>query len=233
MKKFKDQVQKIYKEQKHWLLLLYFPIYLLWFAYLETTVRSHFHVINMKIDAYIPFCEYFIVPYLLWFGYIAVTIFHLGIYDKKEYYNLCAFLFTGMTIFLIVSTIYPNGHHLRPASFDRENIFTQLCRLLYQTDTPTNLFPSIHVYNSIGVHIAIIKSENTRNNKLICIGSGILMLSIVLSTVFLKQHSLFDMITGLLTALLIYQIVYVRSWQKQFYLSKAKNKKTLSRKKAA
>lgn len=218
----KTQLQKIYQEYKHWLLLLYFPFYLSWFTYLEATVRTHFHVIHMKIDDYIPFCEYFIVPYLLWFGYIAVVVSHMGLRDKKEFYRLCAFLFSGMTIFLIVSTIYPNGHHLRPLYFERDNIFTQLCRMLYQTDTSTNLFPSIHVYNSIGAHIAITKSDTTRNHKFIHISSGILMVSIVLSTVFLKQHSMFDLLTGLLTAFIIYQIVYVRSWAKQSAMMKSK-----------
>lgn len=204
---------QLYNQYKHWLLLLYFPFYLLWFAYLEANVTSHYHIIHMDIDNYIPFCEIFIIPYLLWFGYIAATIFYMGVHDKKEYYNMCAFLFTGMTIFLIVSTIYPNGHTLRPLSFERDNIFTQLCSWLYQTDTATNLFPSIHVYNSIGVHLAIEKSEKTRHNRPLCLCSGILMVSIILSTVFLKQHSVFDVITGLFTALVVYQFVYVKNWK--------------------
>ena len=204
-----------FENQKHWLLLLYVPFYLLWFTFLEKTVQTQFHVIHMEIDNYIPFCEFFIVPYLLWFAYIAITVLFMGFRDKSEYYRLCAFLFTGMTIFLIISTLYPNGHYLRPTVFERDNIFTKLCSLLYQADTATNLFPSIHVYNSIGVHIAIVKSKTTCNNKFVHIGSAVLMISIILSTVFLKQHSVFDLLTGVLTALVIYQIVYVRVWEKQ------------------
>ena len=194
-------------------LLLYFPIYLAWFAFLENTVTTHFHVIHMDIDDYIPFCEYFIVPYLLWFGYIAIVIVYMGFKDKTEFCKMCAFLFTGMTIFLIVSTVFPNGHLLRPISFERDNIFTQLCAILYQTDTATNLFPSIHVYNSIGVHLAIANSEKTKNNKVVRLGSGILMVSIILATVFLKQHSVFDVLTAFLTAIVVYLFVYVRSWE--------------------
>lgn len=214
MNKHQLSIEQFYINNKHWLLLLYFPFYLLWFAFLESHVTSHFHVIHMTLDDYIPFCEYFIVPYLLWFGYIAVVIFYMGIQDKREYYNMCAFLFTGMTIFLIVSTIYPNGHHLRPVEFAHENIFTQLCGWLYQTDTATNLFPSIHVYNSIGVHLAIEKSEKIKHNRLLRIGSGILMVSIILATVFLKQHSVFDVITGLFTAFVVYQFVYAKNWKR-------------------
>ena len=49
---------------------LIFAIYLPWFGHLEKTVTTHFHVIHTALDDYIPFCEYFIIPYLLWFGYV-------------------------------------------------------------------------------------------------------------------------------------------------------------------
>ena len=127
---------------------------------------------------------------------------------------MCTFLFTGMTLFLIVSTVFPNGHFLRPISFERDNIFTQLCAKLYETDTATNLFPSIHVYNSIGVHLAIAHSEKTKNNKPVRLASGILMVSIILATVFLKQHSVFDVITAFVTSFVVYLMVYIRSWDK-------------------
>lgn len=170
MTKLKKLLYNFWNSNKHFMLMLYFPVYLIWFAFLEKNVTSHFHVIHMKIDDYIPFCEYFIVPYLLWFTYIAVVIVYVGFTDKSEYFRMCAFLFTGMTLFLIISTIYPNGHYLRPTSFENDNIFTQLVAKLYETDTATNLFPSIHVYNSIGVHLAIAHSEKTKNNKVVQIG---------------------------------------------------------------
>ena len=78
---------------------------------------------------------------------------------KKEFYRLCAFLYTGMTVFLVISTLYPNGHNLRPYYFTHHNMFTALCEWLYSTDTPTNLFPSIHVYNSLGIHFAVMHSS--------------------------------------------------------------------------
>ncbi len=214
MTEFKKTIHNIYQKYKHLLLLSYFGIYLTWFIFLENTVTTHFHVIHMEIDDYIPFCEYFIVPYLLWFFYIAAVIIYMGLKDSKEFVNMCIFLFTGMTIFLIVSTVYPNGHLLRPTYFERDNIFTQLCAMLYQSDTATNLFPSIHVYNSVGVHLALIHSEKTKNHKKLCFASCVLMVSIILSTVFLKQHSMFDLITGLLMAAVMYFLVYIRSWER-------------------
>lgn len=207
----KEKRFAFFQKYKHSLLLLYLLIYLPWFGYLEKTVTKRFHVIHMAIDDKIPFIEFFIVPYLLWFAYVAVAVLYFLFQNKNEYYRLCAFLFTGMTIFLIISTVYPNGHYLRPLTFERDNIFVDMVRALYQTDTATNLFPSIHVYNSIGVNIAIWHCENFKKNKTVRYGSAILMISIILSTMFLKQHSMFDVITGIVLSLFMYTVVYSRN----------------------
>ncbi len=211
----KEQFYYFIERNKHGLLLLYFLIYIPWFQYVEKTVTTHFHVIHVALDDYIPFCEYFIVPYLMWFGYVAWGISYFFLKNKSEYYKLCAFLFTGMTIFLIISTVYPNGHYLRPTTFEHNNIFTQAVRWLYSTDTPTNLFPSIHVYNSLGINLAVWHCENFKNNKKVRYGSAILCVSIILSTMFLKQHSVFDVVTGIVLAAFMYSVVYGRSWARQ------------------
>lgn len=189
-------------------LAVYGIIYLSWFAYLEHTVTTDYRVIHMAIDDYIPFCEFFVIPYFLWFAYVALVVLLLLLKDKQEYYKACTFLFTGMTIFLIISTLWPNGHHLRPMTMPRDNFFTQLVATLYQTDTATNLWPSIHVYNSIGAHIAITKCSYTKNKRWVRWSSLILSLSIILSTMFIKQHSMFDVLTAFAMSAIMYLIVY-------------------------
>jgi hypothetical protein len=173
-------------------------------------VTSHFHVVHTRLDDLIPFCEFFVIPYFLWFGYVAWAFIYFGFRNRNDFYRLCAFLFTGMTVFLIISTVYPNGHYLRPEVFARDNIFTRLCVFLYQTDTATNLFPSIHVYNSVGVHLAVVNSERFRYDKRAKRISFVLMFSIILSTMFIKQHSTFDVITALLLCAVMNRIVYTR-----------------------
>lgn len=112
-----------------------------------------------------------------------------------------------MTVFLVVSTLWPNGHHLRPYTMPRDNIFTAMVAHLWQTDTPTNLWPSIHVYNSIGAHVALCRCSLGKRRWLRG-ASLILCISIILSTVFLKQHSMFDVLTGLIMASAMYVLVY-------------------------
>lgn len=189
-------------------LLIYGAIYLTWFFHLEQTVTKHYKIIHMDVDDYIPFCEIFVIPYLLWFAYVSAEVLYFFFTSKEDYYRTCIFLFTGMTIFLIVSTLWPNGHHLRPATMPRDNIFTRMISALYKTDTATNLWPSIHVYNSIGAHLAIVRSKAFEHKKGIRIGSLILATSIILSTVLIKQHSVFDVLTAFVMAAIMYLVVY-------------------------
>ena len=132
--------------------------------------------------------------------------------DVPAYYKNCAFLFTGMTIFLIISTVYPNGHYLRPTDLESDTIFATLIQGLWKADTATNLFPSIHVYNSIATHVAICHTSGIKDKKWVVIPSFLLMVSICCATVFLKQHSMFDVITALILAFVMYEVVYKADW---------------------
>lgn len=215
-------MKKFYERYKHAIpLFIYAIIYLSWFGYLEKTVKRPANLIHMSLDDRIPFCEFFIVPYLLWFAYISVVVLYFFFKDKQDYYRTCVFLFTGMTIFLIVSTLWPNGHHLRPAVMPRDNIFSTVVAMLYKTDTPTNLWPSIHVYNSLGAHFAVFRNEKLHRKLLAHIGSLVLCVSIILSTMFLKQHSVFDVLTAFIMAAVMYIVVYgfdiVTIWQNRRY----------------
>ena len=201
-------MKAFFQKYRHALVLLYGLIYMPWFMWLESRSNLPYHVIHVKLDDMIPFVEYFIVPYLLWFVYVAAVFVYLFFKNRREFYQYCIFLFTGMTLFLIVSTLYPNGHLLRPNTFARNNIFTFAVQILYQADTATNIFPSLHVYNSIAAHRAVANSETLAGNRLIRGGSFVLMVSIILATMFLQQHSVRDVISGILLGLVMEQLVY-------------------------
>ena len=202
-------MKSLIQKYKHAWVFLYGLIYCPWFYYLEQTVTKHFHVIHTAIDDKIPFVEYFIIPYYLWFPFVAAAVLYFFFKDKDEFYKIMKFLIIGMTIFLIFSTIYPNGQTLRPTVFERDNIFVELVKGLYKVDTPTNIFPSIHVYNSLAVYIAVRNSKHLKEKKWIQFGTWFLTTSIILATVFLKQHSILDMIGAFLIACPAYGFVYV------------------------
>lgn len=178
------------------------------FAWLEQRKVAEYHIIEMKADHLIPFCEYFIIPYLLWFAYIAVTITIFTFLDRKDFIRLCLMLGIGMTVFLAISYVIPNMQPLRPRVFPRDNLFTDLVKTLYATDTNTNVLPSIHVYNSIVAATAISKAKQLERFRSVRIGSNILCVLIVLSTMFLKQHSVYDVLTAIAMATALYWLVY-------------------------
>ena len=189
--------------------IIYGFVYLTWFFHLEGTKELHYTVIHSTLDDKIPFLEIFIIPYLGWFAYCAFFfILFLLMYDMEDFFKNAAFFFTGMTLFLIISSIWPNIQYLRPTVMPRDNIFTHLVANLYKTDTPTNLWPSIHVYNSLGVEFAVARSEKLRRHKGIRIASFILCILIILSTMFLKQHSVFDVGTAIILAVGMYYLIY-------------------------
>lgn len=189
--------------------VIYMTVYVIWWWLLERREVTRYTVIHMPMDDAIPFLEVFVIPYMAWFVYVVgFVLFFLFTEQKRDYYRLITFLYIGMTVFLIVSTFQPNIHELRPHTFARSNLFTALVRGFYRVDTPTNLWPSIHVYNAIGVHIAVMESEFFKTRVRLRFFSLVTCVLIILSTVFIKQHSVFDVLTAAAMSVILYLIVY-------------------------
>lgn len=203
-----DYIKKLFHKYNHAWTLIYIFIYIPWFCILEHSTPISYNVMYFPLDDYVPFCEYFIIPYLLWFIYLFGTGLFFFFKSKSEYFKFYTLTIIGMTIFLIISTIYPNAHTLRPYSFVDDNIFTTLVSYIYTIDSSTNVFPSIHVFNSCAAHAAIANNKDLIPNKLIQYGSLILCISIILSTIFLKQHSIVDLFGGLAMFGVLYLCIY-------------------------
>lgn len=201
-------------EHKHLFLLLYYPVWFLWFQMLE---KRNAHVtlwIKSPLDDYIPFISVFVVPYVLWFLYVGVTLVVTGLKDKEIFIKLCVSLYVGMTISNIVYYFIPHGQPLRvPLTANETDFFSRMVYSLYSSDTPTNCAPSIHVLNSMAVNFAIQKSAFFKDKRLVRMGSRVLNILIILSTMFIKQHSIVDVALGLVLGIGIYLLVYTVDWR--------------------
>lgn len=193
--------------------LIYFPIYLIWFYTLEK-INLHINIIHSPLDSLIPFCEVFVIPYVLWFGYVAFVMVYFMITSREDFVKTGIFLIVGMTICLTIYTIFPNGIDMRPTEFTRNNFMVDIVKYIYSVDTATNVLPSIHCLNSIAIHIGIIKSKKLSKNKFVCGASAIMAVSICLSTVFIKQHSILDFFAAVTLSIPLYYISYVFNWNK-------------------
>ena len=147
---------------------------------------------------------------LIWFLYVFASLVFLFLQSKhmSDFYRCSAVLMLGMTTCLIIYTIFPNAQPLRPDVMPRDNFLTRIVAGLYEGDTPTNVCPSIHVYNSIAIHVALFQSYALQNKKGWKTASLVLCILICLSTMFLKQHSIIDVVRGLAVAFVWVPVVY-------------------------
>lgn len=191
-----------------WIIPAYGIFYMISFMLVER-IPVETHLIHTFLDDKIPFCEYFIIPYVLWYFVVlgSVLYFALGSPGKKEYYQYMGTLAVGMTLFLIISYVYPNGQDLRPV-LEGGSPFIQAVQFLYLIDTPTNIFPSMHVFNAVACCVALLNNKKCRQNRIFTAGNIIITVSIVLSTMFLKQHSVEDVVTALILNVICYQVFY-------------------------
>jgi len=184
---------------------LYFLLYLSAFNFLETQISMpRVLLVHCRLDDLIPFCKYAILPYFAWFAWIPFTLFYLlWKAPREDFWRLCLPLFTGMTLSLLFCAIVPNGTDLRPAYIYGNDIFTRTVRALWRTDTPTNVFPSIHVFNSVTLALAYHHCARLRGRKWLWVrvSADLLCVSIILSTMLLKQHSVIDVMGGIILAL--------------------------------
>ncbi len=183
---------------------LYLLLYLSAFNFLNTQIHMPHVLVHCRLDDLIPFCKYAVIPYFAWFVWIPFTLFFLlWKAPREDFWRLCLPLFGGMTLALACYVILPTGLNLRPYYVPGSDIFARAVRFLYRTDTPINVCPSIHVFNSVTLLLAYYRSRLFERPRLRWMrpAAAVLCGSIVCSTVLLKQHSCIDVVLGILLAL--------------------------------
>ena len=204
----------LFKTHKHFFILLLFIPWMMVFSLLERiTVPQYF--LYTWFDDIIPFVEIMIVPYLFWYLYIIFAFVFLGFTDVDIFKKTCAFVFIGMAVCYVAYFLFPNGQNLRPVIIEND-IFSCIIKYIYLMDTPTNSAPSIHVINTLAIHIGLINSKSVSTIKGLKGISFVTAILIILSTMMVKQHSLIDVIYGLLVSLILYVAIYNNTYKKEF-----------------
>lgn len=201
---------------KHAWVFVYFIIYVPWYFGLQLREGIVLHDVYIGIDGLIPFVAAFIYPYIYWYLFIAGTVCYLFFKHTDEFYKCVASLFIGMTICLIIFTIYPTSFDYRPDIVTGNSLTQTLVNFIYTADKSQNVCPSIHVYNSIACAVALIKCVDFKNNRFIQIFAVISAISITLSTMFIKQHSIVDAVAASLLFMVMYVLVYKVDYSRLF-----------------
>lgn len=197
-------------QYSHLKLLIFWPLFGLMFQFLERGVSVRYHVIYSRLDDLIPFCEYFLIPYLFWFVYLIGMYAYTLFFDVAAFRKLMKFTMITYCVTMLIYIFYPSAQLLRPRVFPRDNCFTQILAWFYRCDTNTNVFPSLHVAGSVAVlaaawHMPRLRAPGWR------IAFTLVTASICASTVFLKQHSILDVIVALALCAVAWPLVYRKS----------------------
>lgn len=161
------------------------------------------------LDRAIPFVKWFAVPYSVWIIYIYICVLFFFIKDVRTYYRaiatytLCALL--CYFVYSFFQTTVPRPH------LSGSDPLTQLIAYIYHRDRPFNCFPSIHCFSSYMVFRILAGSsfKTRRSLTLVGIGSGL----IILSTQFIKQHVLLDLVAAIaLVELVLPVVVRAERW---------------------
>jgi len=188
--------------------LLYWLAFGFFFLVVERLwVRKSYFPIYCALDSAIPFCEYFLIPYLFWFVFLAGMIGYTLLFDTGSFERLMKFIMITYTMAILIYIIFPNCQELRPVSFERDNIFTRFLTVFYQFDTNTNVCPSIHVIGSVAVMLAAWHSKRFSTPRW-RVAFGLTAALICVSTLFLKQHSVLDVLAAIPICLIGYFAVY-------------------------
>ena len=197
------------KTHKYFVLAFYFIFFVIAFFILEAnTPTEGYWVTDMPIDDKIPFIPQFVWAYILWYPLFAAVGIPLLILDGPAFKRWMYYTMIVLTTTLIFDALVPNGQHLRVDDMEVTGLATWMLSGLWQADTPTNVFPSMHVVGCIGDVIAVFDSAIFGKKwRWVIVVLAILCSA---STVFVKQHAFIDMVGAFAFALPAFFIVYSR-----------------------
>lgn len=155
--------------------------------------------ITIFLDNLIPFNEWFIIPYVFWYIYTFGALLVLAFTDYKTYFKLLFSIVTGMLVCFLVYVIFPTTVP-RP-TVEGTNILKQLVLFIYGNDKPYNCFPSIHMMDTLLITLFIFRHYKSLALKL---SSAFICVSIYLSTLFVKQHSILDAVASTILGIVLF-----------------------------
>ena len=203
------RLRKLNTDQfRHLKLLLFWPVFGLFFLFVERLRPAvHYHAVHCALDDMIPLCEYFLLPYLAWFVALGGILVYTLLWDVKSFRRFMWFIIFTYSVTMVIYLAYPTCQHLRPETFARDNLFTRFLAWFYTFDTNTNVCPSIHVLGAVAV---LFTAWHSRDLSTPAWRGALAVLTVLIcaSTVFLKQHSILDVLAALPLCLVGYLLVF-------------------------
>ena len=190
-------------------LLLWWVVYFALYMLTERLIpENRCHLIHTSLDDRIPFCEWFAIFYVGWYGLIAFSLLWFLFRDSRLFCQLQTYIILVQLMATAVYVIYPSYQNLRPTIFPRENCLTEVMKYIYEIDTPTGVFPSLHVAISAGIASTWLRDQSVSRR----LRGGVVVFCgmVVFSVCFVKQHSVLDILGAIPICLIAEWLVFHR-----------------------
>lgn len=173
------------------------------------------HYIKIGLDNSIPFIPSFIYFYVSWYAMLFLIPYKIYKNDIEVFYKYILSLAITITVLALIYLFYPTIV-VRPDIIST-NITLSLLKFIYFIDTPAlNCLPSMHCNVCFLFIFYIINSKNINKKSkiIICIWS----LIVIISTLFVKQHVILDIISAFIVSFITFIIVNNTNWWKKYVI---------------
>ena len=201
-------IKQFFKTHPHAWWGFYLPVYLAAFFIIEHFITDNYWATQTVLDRYVPFCEWFIFPYVSWSPLLVVLGVYLILKDGEGFRRYMWYIMVTFITAVVFCILIPNGQDLRPAVMEHHNLAAWLVEYTYSIDTNTNVFPSVHILGCMAAVAAVWHTPGLRKPAWRW-GVTLYAALIMVSTMFVKQHAVIDVLAGLLTGAIAYVFVYV------------------------
>ncbi len=197
---FMKKVKSFIKKEKMFVITMCILFFGNGFLYWLLKVFQHNPVyINYYLDDKIPFWGWLVYVYNLFYPFCLLAFILLYFKDKKAYFKGAISCIMGFLICDIIFLFIPTIMY-RPVTPNYDPITNFLLKVTFFFDEPPlNCFPSLHCLFCFQVIFSYIKSKCTITRKTWII---LFSLLIIASTLFIKQHYIFDVIAALLVCII-------------------------------
>ena len=207
----------IKKNIKIIIFLILFNIFKCFCYYITKLSPVNYQIIGSSLDKKIPLYPLFVWFYILWYALLIIIPLILYIKDRKLFYKYLALDLICLTCDLFIYILYPSMIE-RPI-ISGGGLSNLAIKIIYFLDSPAvNCLPSEHCV------ICFIFMFNVTISKYISnvfkVIFNVVAIMIVLSTLFIHQHVIYDVITALLVvifALIINKIFNIETILKNKY----------------
>lgn len=198
---FLDIAKDFIKDRKAVLLVIAYLLTIIGYEFINGLNISSISVAT-SLDSQIPFVKYFVVPYYMWYFLVLFSFIYIYIKNKSEFYKFASCIVLTMISALVIFIFFQTSVS-RPIIIG-DDIFSNMVRNIYVNDRPVNCCPSLHVAISLVCSIWICRVSEVRWTRLVVCITGYL---IILSTLFIKQHVILDVVVAFFQVFILREVV--------------------------